>query len=52
MLQVLLQYVLTYHSKASKGGGVPDHLVAKNGENLVFERQPEWQQIPKLAWKI
>jgi hypothetical protein len=28
MLQVESYYSTTYHSKASKGGGVPDHLVA------------------------
>jgi hypothetical protein len=35
MLQVEIYYVLTYHLKASKGGGVPDHLLAKNGENSM-----------------
>jgi hypothetical protein len=42
MFQVGIYYVFTYRLKASKGGGVPDHLVDKMAAKLGG-------QVPKLG---
>jgi hypothetical protein len=52
MLQVGISYSITYHSKASKGGGVPDHLLDKMAANLVKSSQSQDEKSKNFFRKL